>query len=75
MALGDVDGDGDLDAWFGCGLSGSSPSHVDVLYLNDGEGNFTDSGQRLNTVSTGDVQFGDLDGDGDLDAYLANGNQ
>jgi hypothetical protein len=75
VALGDVDGDADLDAWFGCGLSGGNgASAVDVLYLNDGEGKFTDSGQRLNTVSTGDVQLGDLDGDGDLDAYLANGN-
>jgi hypothetical protein len=72
VALGDVDGDGDLDAWFGRGED--SPNYVDVLYLNDGEGNFTDSGQTLNRVSTGDVQFGDLDGDGDLDAYLANGN-
>ncbi len=72
VALGDLDGDGDLDAWFGRGTD--SPDHVDRVYLNDGTGNFTDSGQRLNTVSTGDVQLGDLDGDGDLDAYLANGN-
>jgi hypothetical protein len=73
VALGDVDGDRDLDAWFGRGSS--SPDHRDRLYLNDGKGNFTDSGQNLNTVSTGDVAFGDLDGDGDLDAYLANGVQ
>jgi hypothetical protein len=73
VALGDVDGDGDLDAWFGRGTD--SPDPRDRLYLNDGQGKFTDSGQSLNTVSTGDVAFGDLDGDGDLDAYLANGNQ
>jgi hypothetical protein len=72
VALGDVDRDGDLDAWFGRGSD--SPGYVDRLYLNDGQGNFTDSGQRLNTVSTQGVEFGDLDGDGDLDAYLANGN-
>ena len=72
VALGDVDRDGDLDAWFGRGTE--SPSFVDLLYLNDGKGNFVDSGQRLNTVSTTDVEFADLDGDGDLDAYLANGN-
>jgi hypothetical protein len=70
VALGDVDGD--LDAWFGRGSD--SPNHVDLLYLNDGAGHFTDSGQRLNAVSTQDVGFGDLDGDGDMDAYLANGD-
>jgi hypothetical protein len=73
MDLADVDGDGDWDAWFGFGST--SPDHGDRLYMNDGKGNFTDSGQKLNTVSTGDVAFGDFDGDGDLDAYLANGNQ
>ena len=73
IALGDVDGDGDLDAWFARGTD--SPDAVDRLYLNDGHGNFTDSGQRLNSTSTGAVALGDLDGDGDLDAYLANGHQ
>jgi hypothetical protein len=72
VALGDLDGDGDLDAWFGRGTD--SPGHVDRVYLNDGRGEFTDTGQLLNTFSTADVQLGDLDGDGDLDAYLANGN-
>ena len=72
VVLGDVDGDGDLDAWFGRGSD--SPSFVDLLYINDGAGNFSDSGQRLNTVSTQDVEFGDLDGDDDLDAFVANGN-
>ncbi len=73
FALGDLDGDGDLDAWFGRGTTDSS-SYIDLVYLNDGSGNFTDSGQSLYTDSTGDVAGGDLVGDGDLDAYLANGN-
>jgi hypothetical protein len=64
-ALGDLDGDGDLDLY--AGLIGAP----DRVLLNDGAGNFADSGQRLDREdSQGDstaVALGDLDGDGDLD--------
>jgi hypothetical protein len=59
-ALGDVDGDGDLDAW----LAGEPHS----LWLNDGQAGFTQSGGPL--PDGGTVDLGDLDGDGDLDALL-----
>ncbi len=79
-ALGDLDGDGDLDVVLGgcCGATISPPDPADVLYpfnmiwLNDGGGQFNDTGQRLGVWGTGAVALGDLDGDGDLDIFDAN---
>lgn len=85
VALGDLDLDGDLDAYVGnCCRSWwavSSANTIDaqgysnahnMVWLNDGDGRFTDSGQRLGNRSTGAVALGDLDGDGDLDAFEVN---
>ena len=70
VALGDFDADGDVDAFVANGAStGEQPN---VLWLNDGSGNFTDSGQQLGTAFTYDVAAGDLDGDGDFDVFAAN---
>ncbi len=71
FAVGDVDGDGDLDAYLARGLE----SPTDVLYLNDGHGTFTDSGQKLDTSYTFAVRLADLDGDEDLDAFIVNGDE
>ncbi|MBK8965956.1 MAG: VCBS repeat-containing protein [Lewinellaceae bacterium] len=68
VALGDLDGDGDLDAFVANG-EGSRPNHV---WLNNGAGLFTDSGQRLGDARSGAVALGDVDGDGDLDACIVN---
>ena len=38
-------------------------------------GTFTDSGQTLGTADSREVAFGDVDGDGDLDAMFANWSQ
>lgn len=65
IALGDLDNDGDLDAF----EIVTTASECKV-WLNDGFGNFIDSGQRLGQWSRG-VSLGDLDGDGDLDAVVA----
>lgn len=65
VALGDLDGDGDLDAY----LAGD---FADEIWLNDGMGDFLDSGQNLGTSETYSVALGDLDQDGDLDAFAGN---
>ena len=73
-SLGDIDGDGDLDAFFGGGGHIETADRSDRVYVNDGKGNFADSGQRLGNGWANAVQLGDLDGDGDLDAFVAGGN-
>jgi len=69
VGLGDLDGDGDLDAFVANYTH--SVKHNQV-YLNDGTGVFSDTGQTLGDAASLDVTLGDLDGDGDLDAFVAN---
>jgi VCBS repeat protein len=45
------------------------------VWLNDGHGDFTDSGQRLGASESYSVKLGDLDGDGDLDTFVTNANR
>ncbi len=67
IALGDLDSDGDLDAFFANGESESlQPNSV---WINLGGGKFMDSGQALGKADTWSIVLGDLDGDGDLDAF------
>jgi hypothetical protein len=70
VALGDLDGDGDLDAFI-ANLNRLEPNTV---WLNGGSGTFMDSGQALGNTSSYSVALSDLDGDGDLDAFVANAN-
>ncbi len=74
LALGDVDSDGDLDAFVSnyITLGDGTPNTV---WLNDGKGIYVDSGQILGSRQSTDVALGDLDGDGDLDAFIANGGE
>lgn len=67
LAMGDIDGDGDSDA-----VIGNATRHPNMVMLNDGRGNFSDSGQSLGTASTEQVILGDFDLDGDLDLYSGN---
>jgi len=60
ITLGDTDNDGDLDIVV-------SDSHTE-LHLNDGFGNFTESGQDLG-FAPHSLNLCDLDNDGDLDLF------
>lgn len=79
ISLGDVDGDGDLDALVGNGTTGSNNAQIRVvnrLYLNNGNGTFIDGTARLPSLPpdrTRAVALFDADADGDLDAYIGNG--
>jgi hypothetical protein len=75
--LFDVDGDGDLDLFIARGsyeFSATSPLQQDLLYLNDGKGNFTSApGGSLPTARSvsGHSCIADYDRDGDLDLFIA----
>ncbi len=82
FAAGDVDADGDLDLYLAGWCCIGSYTGQDMLFLNDGQGLFTDAtyGTEAGLPHTGredweadtfDLDLGDLDGDGDLDAFLA----
>lgn len=71
--LVDVDGDGDLDVFLVEGTD-RIDGRPNRLLINDGTGNFVDeSAVRLpvpNNQNSTIADFGDVDGDGDLDAII-----
>ena len=62
VAVGDIDGDGDLDL---VGTSGS-------IFLNDGLGQFSQSTESIPYLVTSHVILEDFDSDGDLDVFQVN---
>lgn len=64
--LGDIDGDGDLDAVV------TNDYYSRLWFKNDGQGGFLNTGLTVGSSDSIHMDLGDVDGDGDLDAFVAN---
>jgi len=68
VSLGDVNGDGHVDAVVANG--GGGPASNMAVFLNDGTGTLVPAGTFANDTAAHRATLGDLDGDGDLDCVV-----
>ena len=68
--LGDMDMDGDLDLYLAVGATSRI---ADAFWLNDGRGVFSERELNLSVMFSSGIGLGDIDGDGDLDAFVVHG--
>ena len=70
VKLGYLNEDEYLDAFITVYYNGSD--HSNRVFFNDGYGNYTASGQKLGNLMSSDLDLGDIDKDGDIDAFVPN---
>lgn len=75
----DFDNDGDLDLYIAKCRQGvnnpADPRRINALYVNDGNGNYTEAAEAANLkigAQSWTADFGDIDNDGDFDCFITN---